>query len=67
MNRPTKSKRLSAWNLLLLVPALALIFPGVYARQTPEFFCIPFFYWYQFVWIILTGILTAIVFFATEE
>jgi Protein of unknown function (DUF3311) len=67
MPQPSKSKRFSTWNLLLFLPALALIFPGVYARESPEVFGIPFFYWYQFVWIVLTGIITAVVYRATPE
>jgi hypothetical protein len=67
MNTPPKPKRLSAWNLLLFLPALALIFPGLYARATPELLGIPFFYWYQLGWIILTGIITAIVYLATPD
>ncbi len=67
MPRPPKSKRLSAWNLLLFLPALGLIFPGVYARDTPEFFGVPFFYWYQVAWILLSAIITAIVYRATPE
>lgn len=67
MSKPAKSARHSVWNLLLLLPALALAFPGVYARATPEVFDIPFFYWYQFAWIILTGVITAIVYRATSD
>jgi hypothetical protein len=67
MTQTPKSKRLSAWNLLLLIPALALIFPGVYARESPEIFGVPFFYWYQLLWIVLTGIITAVVYRATPE
>ena len=57
----------SPWNLLLILPALALIFPGVYARETPELFGIPFFYWYQFGWIILTSFITAFVYRVTNH
>jgi hypothetical protein len=67
MSHQPKPARRPAWNLLFLIPAVALAFPGVYARATPELFHVPFFYWYQFVWIILTGILTAIVYRATSE
>ncbi len=67
MAQPPKSKRFSAWNLLLFLPALALLFPGVYSRDTPELYGIPFFYWYQFVWILLTGVITAIVYRATPD
>ena len=67
MPRSLKSKRPSAWNLLLLLPALGLIFPGVYARDTPELAGVPFFYWYQVAWILLSAIITAVVYRATPE
>jgi hypothetical protein len=67
MAQPPKSKRLSAWNLLLFLPALGLAFPGLYARQTPELFEIPFFYWYQIAWILLSAIITVVVYRATPE
>jgi hypothetical protein len=67
MPQPPKSKRLSAWNLLLFLPALGLVFPGVYARDTPELFGVPFFYWYQVAWILLSAIITAVVYVATPE
>lgn len=50
-----------------MLPVFALIFPGIYARDTPELFGIPFFYWYQFVWIIVTATLTAIVYRLAKE
>jgi Protein of unknown function (DUF3311) len=56
----------SAWNSLLIVPAIALAFPALYSRPTPEFFGFPFFYWYQIAWILLSALLTAVVYFATE-
>ena len=67
MSSLPKTKRFSAWNLLLFLPAVALVFPGFYARETPELFGIPFFYWYQVGWILLTAIITAIVYRATPE
>ena len=57
----------SAWNWLLVVPVLGLCFPAVYARSEPSLFGWPFFYWYQFAWIILSGVITAVVYFATRE
>jgi Protein of unknown function (DUF3311) len=67
MPQPSKSKRFSPWNLLLFLPAIGLAFPGLYARQTPELFEIPFFYWYQISWILLSAIITAVVYRATTE
>ena len=63
----SKSKRFSLWNLLLFLPAVGLAFPGIYARATPALFEIPFFYWYQIVWILVSAIITAVVYRATPE
>jgi Protein of unknown function (DUF3311) len=60
--------RMSArWNWLLVLPALALLFPALYARQTPTLFGFPFFYWYQFAWVLLTAAITALVYFLAKE
>ncbi len=37
----------SRWNWVLIVPLLAVLYPPLYNRTTPELFDIPFFYWYQ--------------------
>jgi len=62
-----QSKRRSAWNWLLIVPALALAFPAMYARPTPALFGFPFFYWYQIAWILVSALITGIVYFVTES
>jgi len=67
MSQPSKPHHRSRWNLLLLIPVAALIYPGLYARATPELAGVPFFYWYQFLWIILPAILTAIVYKAARH
>jgi hypothetical protein len=48
--------------LLLTLPYLGLCFPQVYARSTPALWGFPFFYWYQFAWVIATSALLAIVY-----
>jgi Protein of unknown function (DUF3311) len=57
---PHHSRRLSAhslwWNLLLLIPFVALLWVPFYNRLDPTLFGIPFFYWYQFLWVILTSL-----------
>jgi hypothetical protein len=57
----------SAWNWILVLPVLGLIFPALYSRTTPALFGFPFFYWYQIAWILITGALTAIAYFASEQ
>jgi hypothetical protein len=62
-----KSKRRNTWNWLLVVPALALAFPAIYSRPTPELFGFPFFYWYQIAWILISAVITGVVYFVTEN
>lgn len=65
VNTPKRKSR-ALWNWLLIVPAIGLAFPAVYSRSTPVLFGFPFFYWYQIAWILLSAVLTAIVYFVTE-
>ena len=55
------------WYLLLLVPFIAILWVPFYASAEPSLFGIPYFYWYQFLWILISAVLTAIVYFATRE
>lgn len=55
------------WKWLLAIPLLLLVNPGMYARSTPELFGFPFFYWYQFVVVIATALLTGAVYWLTRD
>jgi len=57
----TRKKSPLIWALLA-APYLALCFPQLYARAMPSLFGFPFFYWYQFGWVVLTSILLVIVY-----
>lgn len=46
------------WNLVLLVPFIVLLTP-LYNTESPALFGMPFFYWFQFV-VILVGVLSTI-------
>jgi hypothetical protein len=50
------------WNWLLVLPLVLLVYPGIYARMTPELFGFPFFYWYQFAVVVGTALLTGLVY-----
>jgi hypothetical protein len=54
------------WYWLLLLPFLALLYPPLYAHLTPRIFGIPFFYWYQAVWLIITAAITTVVYRRTR-
>jgi len=60
-------KRSSHWNWLLLLPGIGLLFPAIYARQSPTVFGFPFFYWYQFLWVFLTAAITALVYVLVKD
>ncbi|WP_035798124.1 DUF3311 domain-containing protein [Kitasatospora mediocidica] len=42
----------------LLVPIVAELWVSSYARLTPRFDGIPFFYWYQLLWVPLSAVFT---------
>jgi hypothetical protein len=42
-----------------------MLFVSSYNRVAPELGGIPFFYWYQLLWVVISAVLTAIVYFAT--
>ncbi len=54
------------WNWLLLLPLLLLVYPGLYARTSPVLLGFPFFYWYQFAVVLISALLTAIVYLAAK-
>ena len=64
---PARKRRSGRIRLLLALPYLALLFPLVYARNTPALWGIPFFYWYQFLWVLLASAIIGLVFLRTEE
>ena len=53
--------------VLLAMPYLALCFPQLYARTTPVLLGFPFFYWYQFTWVVLTSVLLGLVYRALKD
>ena len=53
MKGGSKRRGLHPVYLLLLLPCIALWWVPSYNSITPELFGIPFFYWYQMVWILL--------------
>ncbi|MEU6575414.1 DUF3311 domain-containing protein [Streptomyces sp. NPDC046805] len=44
--------------LCLIAPFVAMLWVGSYAKTDPTFIGIPFFYWYQMLWVIISTALT---------
>ena len=61
---PSPVRRL--WYVLLLLQFPAVLVPAFYARQTPELWGFPFFYWYQLLWVFIAAGLTGIVYILTR-
>jgi hypothetical protein len=65
---PAKPARrgVGPWHLLLLVPFVGVLWVPFYDSLEPRLAGVPYFYWYQFLWIGISAALTAVVYFATR-
>jgi hypothetical protein len=58
-----RMKASRAWYLLLLLPFVGTLLPFIYNRASPSLFGLPFFYWYQLLWVVVTSLLLGVVAF----
>ena len=56
-----------AMPLLLIIPYIGTLWVSTYASITPELWGIPFFYWYQFLWIGIGAVITIVVYLAEDR
>ena len=65
----TKKKRegWSWWYLLFVIQFAVALWPPLYYRAEPTLLGMPFFYWFQLLWVLASAALTAVVYFATKE
>jgi hypothetical protein len=62
-----KASASRGWLWLLILPYLGLCFPVLYARNGPALWGFPFFYWYQFAWVVLTSAILGLVYRRTSR
>lgn len=55
------------WYVLLALPFIGTLIPPLYNHARPALFGMPFFYWYQLAWVIVTGLLLGIFVAATRK
>ena len=55
---PANKGLLAIAGVLLAIPIIALLWVPSYAKEAPELFGFPFFFWYQFLWVFLCSALT---------
>jgi hypothetical protein len=56
-----------AWYLLLLLPLAGTLVPPLYNVEDPTLAGIPFFYWYQLLWVPLSVLATWAVYRRTRR
>jgi hypothetical protein len=54
------------WYWLLLVPLIGTLIPPIYNVEDPTLIGIPFYYWYQMVWIPISVLCTLTVYRRTR-
>lgn len=62
----TKRRGWSWWYLLFIFQIVVCLWPPFYNQLEPSWLGIPFFYWFQLLWVLVGAVLTAIVYFATD-
>ncbi|MGB5948676.1 MAG: DUF3311 domain-containing protein [Parvibaculum sp.] len=66
-NEDQQPRRKRRWLVpLVFLPFVAVLWVPFYNSHEPALAGIPFFYWFQFVWIIIGAALTIFVYLATE-
>ncbi|WP_406392251.1 DUF3311 domain-containing protein [Streptomyces sp. NBC_00887] len=58
--RPTVTPTRVIIALCLIAPFVAMLWVGSYAKVDPTFIGIPFFYWYQMLWVFVSTALTMV-------
>jgi uncharacterized RDD family membrane protein YckC len=60
-------RRRARWPVfLLLLPVLAVLWVPSYNSVEPQLAGIPFFYWYQLLWIVISAALTLLAYLTGE-
>ena len=67
MDKPARKRGFRFTYLILLVPYVAMLWVPFYDRTEPELAGIPFFYWYQLVWIVLGAAILLPIFLAESR
>ena len=64
--RAVRHERNTSWYWLFVLPFVFTLLPFIYNTRSPEFIGMPFFYWYQTLWIVVTAVITVAVYFKTR-
>ena len=59
--------RSRAAYLLLILPFVGTLLPWIYNRAEPSLLGLPFFYWYQLAWVVITAALLGLFVYLTRK
>lgn len=62
-----KSSGWSWWYLLFVIQFVLLLWPPLYNRAEPSLIGLPFFYWFQLLFVFVASALNAIVYFVVAD
>jgi len=64
---PKRKIEASWWYLLFLVQVAVILWPPLYNKVEPTLLGLPFFYWFQLLWVIVSAVFTGVVYWATRD
>ncbi len=67
MRPPVHANRKMSWHWLLVIPFIAMLWPQFFNSTAPALAGIPFFYWYQFLWVIVSACITGAVYLLAHK
>ncbi|MDE2253788.1 MAG: DUF3311 domain-containing protein [Betaproteobacteria bacterium] len=63
MSNPSPVRKLGLLQVILLaIPCIAVLAVPFYNTLEPSLFGIPFFYWWQLIWVPVSGVFIAVVY-----
>ncbi len=60
--QPNDSQPNQWWLILLIAPFIGVLWIPIFNRIEPQLWGIPFFFWYQFLWVFISAVVTAFVY-----
>jgi hypothetical protein len=54
------------WLWLLILPWIGVVWVPFYNKIEPVLWGFPFFYWYQLLWVLISAVITAVVYKKTK-
>jgi hypothetical protein len=67
VNSVNKGRGGRSWYLLFIIVFAMVLWPPFYNKIEPTLGGLPFFYWYQMLCVLVSAVITAIVYLRTRE